>query len=41
MFLAQEEWDKATILAWKLRLLRLAFPRREVVRFRGRTFLIR
>lgn len=37
----QEAWDKATIPPWKLRLLRLAFPRRQAVKLRGRIYLIR
>jgi len=37
----REAWEKAVIPPWKLRLLRLAFPRRQAVRLRGRTYLIR
>jgi hypothetical protein len=37
----QEAWEKAVIPPWKLRLLRLAFPRRQAVILRGKTYLIR
>ena len=36
-----EVWEKSIIPPWKLRLLRAVFPRRQVVRLRGRTYLIR
>lgn len=36
-----EDWQKAVIPAWKLTLLRLAFPRRQAVKLRGRMYLLR
>jgi len=40
-WLPEEVWDKAVIPPWKLRLLRIVFPRRKVVILRGHTYLIR
>lgn len=40
-WISDQVWDKAVIPRWKLMLLRLAFPRRQVVILRGRTYLIR
>jgi len=40
-WIPEEDWQKAVIPAWKLRLLRVLFPRRRAVVIRGRMYLIR